>query len=225
MKTYKISQENDFFAITADVFRLWRPCLEALKLNLTVFLTIVLIPMVILLLIIGLVAIPVLTSGNFDVINIVSISVLGLLLLISMVFLWPAIIIAQLDSIRGKKVEFTDLIKRASKIALPFFGLSAFIGLITVVGFVFLIIPGLVAMFFLTLAVYIYVDKKPRAIDAIKQSFRLTKANWRLVFAMFVVNFVLSIAGWIPVIGTVVNIVISIVYFCLPALIYQQIRR
>jgi hypothetical protein len=225
MKTYKINQENDFFAITADVFRLWRPCLDALKLNLSVFLMLILVPMVILMLMLGLVAIPVVSSGHFDVINIVSISVLGLLLLISMVFLWPAIIIAQLDSVKGKKVEFADLIKRAAKIALPFIGLSALIGLITLVGFVLIIIPGLLAMFFLTLAVYIYVDKKPKIIDAIKQSYQITKANWRLVFAMFVVNFLLSFLGWIPVIGTVINIVLSVIYFCLPALIYLQIKK
>jgi hypothetical protein len=221
----KIDQSKDFFGITADVFRLITPCYEALRLNLSAFLAIALIPLVILMLMLGVVGIPVLTALEFNVINIVALAVLGLFLIIAGVFLWPAMIITQLESVKGKKVDFHEVLKKSAKIVWPFLGLTFLTGLITILGFILLILPGFLAVFFLTMATYIYVDNKPGIKKALKQSYQITKANWRLVFAMYVVNFLISFIGLVPVIGSVVNIALTITYLCLPALIYMQIRR
>lgn len=221
----KIDQSKDFFGLTSDVFKLIRPCYEALRLNLSAFLAIALIPMVIVMLALGVVGVPVLTSHEFSTINIVALAVLGVFLITAMIFLWPAMIITQLESVRGKKVDFHDVLKQASKIALPFVGLSLLMGLITIVGFVLLVIPGFLAIFFLTMATYVYVDKKPGIKEALKQSYEITRANWRLVFAMYVVNFLISLVGIVPGIGSVINIALTITYFCLPAIIYLQIKR
>jgi hypothetical protein len=224
-KITNIDQEQDFFGITGDVFRLWRPCWEVLRLNLPVFAFIALVPLVLFVLILALVIMPWLMTSSFTLINIISAAFLGLLLLAAGVLLWPAMIITQIDSAKNKKVDFSQAVKQAVKVALPFLGLTILIGLITLLGFVLLLIPGFLAIFFLCMAPYIYIDKKVGVVAAIKQSYKLVKANWRLVFAVFIVNFAISFVSIVPFFGSIANIVLTIIYFCLPALIYMQIRR
>lgn len=225
LKNSKIDQNKDFFAITGDVFRLWRACWNALKLNLHTFMVIALTPLVLIMLLMALVFMPWLMNGEFSVINIVSSSVLGLLLLLSGIFLFPAMIITQLESVQGRIVDFKHIMKRSFRISLPLLGMMLLIMLIVLVGFVLVIVPGLLAIFFLTLAAYVYVDQQKGIKAAIKECYRITKANWRLVFAMYVVNFIISFVGIVPVIGGLANIILSIIYFCLPAVIYLQIKR
>lgn len=224
-KIKKIDQAQDFFAISADVFRLWRVSWEALKLNLHTILFIVLVPIVLMMLLLGLVLMPWLMTGEFGVISIIASSVLGLALLIAGLFLFPAMVITQLESVQGRLVDFKDVMRRAVRIAFPLLGLMFSIMLIVLLGFVLVIIPGLLAIFFLTLAMYVFVDQQKGIKATIKESYRISKANWRLIFAMYVVNFAISFVGIVPIIGGLANIALSIVYFCLPAVIYLQIKK
>ena len=224
-KLQKIDQEQDLFGITGDVFRLIKPCWAALKLNLSTFMLIILLPITIAMLVLVTGGWAMIFNGDFSALNIASVSVLGLILLFTSLVAWPAMIITQLESAKKKIVDYRVVISKSLKIALPFLGLSILIGLITVLGFVLVIIPGFLAIFFLTIAPFIYVDKKVSAVDAIKESYHLTKANWRLIFAMYIVNFAVSFLGYFPIVGWIINLVLSIAYFCLPAVVYLQIRK
>ena len=71
---------------------------------------------------------------------------------------------------------------------------SVLIGLATFVGFILLVIPGLLVMFFTSFTLFFLMDKPELgAIDAIKASFEFTKNNAGNV----IVWFLLSLATWI----------------------------
>jgi hypothetical protein len=71
---------------------------------------------------------------------------------------------------------------------------SVLIGLATFVGFILLVIPGLLVMFFTSFTLFFLMDRPELgAIDAIKASFEFTKNNAGNV----IVWFLLSLATWI----------------------------
>jgi hypothetical protein len=70
---------------------------------------------------------------------------------------------------------------------------SLIVGILTFVGLILCVIPGLLVMFFTSFTLYFLMDKPELgAIDAIKASFDFTKANAGTV----IVWFLLSIATW-----------------------------
>ena len=109
------------------------------------------------------------------------------------------------------------------------------------VGIFFGIIPGIVISIAWSFATVLFVDKEMSALDALRESNRLTYGNkWRIFGAEFLVVFCLQIVagiisaifgigevGWLETIGTLINIVIMI--FAIPAIygveasIYKQL--
>ena len=109
------------------------------------------------------------------------------------------------------------------------------------VGFLFMGIPGMVLSVAWSFAAVLFVDKGLNALEALRESNRLTYGNkWRIFGAEFIVAFALGIAvgiinaifsignhAWLETIGAIINLVIIV--FAVPALygveasIYQQL--
>jgi uncharacterized membrane protein len=78
---------------------------------------------------------------------------------------------------------------------LNFLGASILMGLITLFGFVLLIIPGIIAAVFLIFVPYIVVDRGLTPVAAIKKSFHMVKGHFWSVLLLMLLLFVLNIAG------------------------------
>ena len=109
------------------------------------------------------------------------------------------------------------------------------------VGFLFMGIPGIVLSVAWSFAAVLFIDKGLNALEALRESNRLTYGNkWRIFGAEFLVALCLSIAmgivsalfnighvEWLEVIGTIINLVIIV--FAVPAIygveasIYKQL--
>ena len=109
------------------------------------------------------------------------------------------------------------------------------------VGFMFMGIPGLVISIAWNYAVVLFVDKNMSALDALRESNRITYGNkWRIFGAEFLICFALGIVvaiinalfgigdvKWLEAIGTIINVILLI--FIIPAVfgvdasIYKQL--
>ena len=109
------------------------------------------------------------------------------------------------------------------------------------VGFMFMGIPGLVISIAWNYATVLFVDKNMSALDALRESNRITYGNkWRIFGAEFLIAFALGIVvaiiggifgigniGWLEAIGTIINVILVI--FIVPAIfgvdasIYRQL--
>lgn len=109
------------------------------------------------------------------------------------------------------------------------------------VGFAFMFIPGLVLCVAWSFAAVLFVDKGLNALEALRESNRLTYGNkWRIFGAEFLLVLCLIIAtsivgaifsighvSWLETIGTIINVVIIV--FAVPAIygveasIYKQL--
>ena len=108
-------------------------------------------------------------------------------------------------------------------------------------GLLFMGIPGLVLSVAWSFATVLFIDKGMNALEALRESNRITYGNkWRIFWAEFLVAFLLGIVvgiinaifgigniGWLETIGAIINLIIVI--FAVPAIygveasIYRQL--
>jgi uncharacterized membrane protein len=87
---------------------------------------------------------------------------------------------------------------------------SLLVGLVVLVGFILLVIPGLIALFLTYLTTYSLVDDGKSPIDAIKHSVSLVSANLGGAFVLAILNVVVVIAGFIALcVGVLVAVPVT----------------
>jgi membrane-bound ClpP family serine protease len=97
------TQNEDFFTIVGNVFKLYEVSWNALKLNLATFIVQALIPIILLVVAIPFIMLPFITDGGTISILTTSLVVVALFV-IGCIFL-PALTIAQLESAKGNKLD------------------------------------------------------------------------------------------------------------------------
>ena len=232
-------RDGDFVENTLNLFKMYKQSWEAFKLNwqvfvvayVVIFATIILGSMLAIGLIISGSAVSASTGTTGSIVpGLIAAFLVGLLVFVLSVVLAPLVITAQLSSARNVKHTFSEFFEKSKSKILGFLGLGILMGLIVFVGLILFIIPGLVAAFFLMFAPFIYIDKNIGVIDAMKASYELVKEYWKAALGLLIVNMAISlvgsILGVIPVIGIIGNIasaVLSIIFFCLVAIIFVKI--
>lgn len=247
---YPTKQSDDFFTILGNQFKLIGISWNAFRLNFLTFVVIYLLPFVILS---GafLAWIPnniMNPNGTFneavarDFLNDINgtaaiAAAIGLLIVGSV--LGVANIAAQLQSVKGEKLSFTDAIERAWPLLPRVVGLILLALLVVMAWVLSFAIPGVgylllpiavlffvIASFFLSLTLYVLVDKNSGVIESLKGSFHLVKRNWKIILSYFALSMVISLpSNLLGQLGGFVSMVLSIAYLCLPALLYLRISR
>lgn len=104
-------------------------------------------------------------------------------------------------------------------------GLGIVTMLILVVGFVLLIIPGIILLWRLFMAPYILIDKKTDVMDALSDSWNMTKGYGWPIYSILLFSFVLSLTAIFPIVGGLIAFVLGVAYAVAPALRYQEIKK
>ena len=91
-----------------------------------------------------------------------------------------------------------------------FLAVELLVGLIVLVGFVLLIVPGVIAILAYMFVQYLVIDKGLGPIEALKESARITRGSrWELLFLLLIV-FVLNILGAVALlVGLLVSIPVT----------------
>lgn len=94
------------------------------------------------------------------------------------------------------KASFSDLWN--PKPFFKYLGVSLLLAIILGIGFIALIIPGIILMLVFFLAGYLVVDKNLNPVAALKESARMTRGNRWNLFLLVLAMIVLFILGMIP---------------------------
>ncbi len=103
---------------------------------------------------------------------------------------------AMLKAVRGEKPELLDIFifqKNYLNIVLA----HLLVSLIIAIGFLFLIVPGVIFACKLAFVPYLVTDRKMDATDAIRESWRMTTGHSTTIFLMGLLTIPLAIAGLI----------------------------
>ncbi|AVZ39361.1 MULTISPECIES: hypothetical protein [unclassified Dietzia] len=123
-----------------------------------------------------------------------SVAFLGSILTIAVSLVFQAFLIrGALLEVDGHKPEIGDFFKLHNFGA---FVLAAIlVAIATTIGFILLIIPGIVVAFFLYWTLHFVVDRNMTAIDAMKSSVNAIKSDAGNLFALALLNILIVIAG------------------------------
>ena len=101
---------------------------------------------------------------------------------------------AYLKAARGDKLETKDMFEAFHNYWNAVLA-NILVGVIVGVGFVLLIIPGIIFACKLAFTPYLVVDRKMEVIEAVKESWRMTSGHAWKVFGMGLVSIPIGIAG------------------------------
>jgi len=131
-----------------------------------------------------------------------------------------------LKGIRGEEFDIEDIFAiRSGKIIWPAIGASILMWFAIVFGFIALIIPGIILTLMFMFTFFIIVDNKGEigAVEAMKESARLTKGyRWQL-FLLGILLFFVNILGFLAlIIGLLVS---GPVTFLTMAYAYEHLKK
>lgn len=116
---------------------------------------------------------------------------------------------AALEVTEGKPFDFFGAFGKVNLVQLIIAGVV--VGVATSIGFILLIIPGLIVMFLTYLTTYSIVDDDKSAIDGIKHSVKLTSDNIGDALLLALLNILVVIAGFAALcVGLVVAIPVTV---------------
>lgn len=148
-----------------------------------------------------------------------------ILLIVASVFIQAMTYILELKAAAGQTPDFKDLFDTAKKYWLRLFGLGIIVGVLTVLGLILFIVPGLIVIRRYYLAAFVLIDKDVAITEAMMQSAEMSKPYSGWVWSVIGVTILLSLPGAIPVIGGVISLVLAMFYSVAPALRYQELKK
>ena len=98
-------------------------------------------------------------------------------------------------AVRKQKIDFKYLVSGFSENYVQILLANLITFALVVIGFIMLIIPGIIIACRLTFVSYLVMDKKMDAVTAVEESWRLTKGYGWTIFAMGLVSFFMIIFG------------------------------
>jgi uncharacterized membrane protein len=116
---------------------------------------------------------------------------------------------AALEVTEGRPFDFFAAFGKVNLVQLVI--ASVLVGLATLIGFVLLIIPGLIVVFLTFLTTYAIVDDDKSAIDGIKHSVKLASENVGDALLLLLFNLLVIVAGFIALcVGLIVAIPVTV---------------
>ena len=135
--------------------------------------------------------------------------------LLSMCFLMQSIKLS-LALHEGESFEIKDFFSLPDNIFIFTAGLMLF-SIIVSVGYIFLIIPGIILYLMFSMFPFLMIEKKLSPVEALKESARLTKGSRLKILGCFLLITFLSFLSLIPVVNFLVMffvlLIVSDIYF------------
>jgi hypothetical protein len=163
----------------------------------------------------------------------------GLVFLVLSALLQSSLIRATIEDLNGKRPSMGDCIGTAVSVLLPAIGLSLLIGIGVGIGFVLLIVPGIILLLRWCVAVPVLVQERQGVLGSMGRSAALTKGSRWALLGLFLILIVAAIViQWVAglivlavgatlglVLSSLVQSVVSMVVSTASAVSYVELRQ
>lgn len=157
--------------------------------------------------------------------------------------LWTSVSLFYVVNNRGQSIGFKEAMANGWPRIISFFWVSFLVGLISIVGFILVIIPGIIFSVWYVLSEYIFVAENLKGMAALRRSKELVRGFWWKVFWRFVGFGLIVFIVMIPVmavaeildssgsmllgeiLGLVINALIAPLGIVYGFLIYENLKR
>lgn len=209
-----------------SAFSLFKPSWEGLKLNIVELIVLFLVPTAVLALyfLIAASAIGATSSGGINAAGVILIIIGVAVTAVFAALIGPAFIHIQLRSARMEKATYQSAWETSKKFWWRYLLVSIAVGLTIGIGFLLLIIPGIIFLRRYFLSQYALIDQDLGVGESMKRSNQLSRGRSMAIFGIIGVDILISLPNVIPVIGGLITFVLQIAYFCAPAIRYDQLK-
>lgn len=211
-----------------DAFSLFKPSWKAFQLNFETFVWQILLPTAIAGLIVFMFIIAAFIYGASGEGSVVAFILAGLLAAVGLCFIvaiFASLVVTELRSARNQHVSFSEALREVRGNIWRLLGLFILVSLAVGIGLILFILPGVFALQRLLLSPYYLIDQKTGVWEAMRRSWRDGKdkqfsgAIWGVVGIIIAIN----IISWVPFVGWLAMLILTIAYLCAPAIRYIQI--
>ena len=122
------------------------------------------------------------------------------------------------------KIELPGVWDEFKRKGLRLLGLEIVIGILTIIGILAFIVPGIILLWRFFLAPYILLDKNTGVEEALRRSWRMTRGNAWPIYAVILVGIFFGLSGIVPYVGGIVAFLLAVAYSCAPALRYMELK-
>jgi|SRR3989344_1343186 len=148
------------------------------------------------------------------------------LLAVILVCFWIQVSLLFLIKNRAKKPTLKDSLREGWNHLLPLIWIYFLTGLVSFLGFLLLIIPGIIFTTWFLFSRYVFVVEGKRGTQALVASRNLVKGHWWPVFfRLLLIGLLPLVISWIPFAGGIINLFFtmpfSLIYFYL---IYENLK-
>ncbi|NQU99098.1 MAG: hypothetical protein HQ538_00005 [Parcubacteria group bacterium] len=170
----------------------------------------------------------------FNAILLTSAIILTLLYIIAITFLpllgQAALIKATDDIAKGQKKTTKEYFIFAWNLKWKIWGVYFLSALLAMVGFIFLIIPGIIIGFCMMFAPYILILENKKITECLKESFILVKDNfmnllWKHILVFFAFAAIIMFSSFIPLANMVISFLSGIFSIIYVYLLYVDIKK
>jgi uncharacterized membrane protein len=155
--------------------------------------------------------------------------------------LQAALVRSSILDLGGRPADIGGSLTAALALLLPLIGLALLTGIILMIGFILLIVPGIIFYVIFSVAVPVLVEERPGVIKSMERSVALTRGSRWQVFGVlvifilfyFAVSMVVGVLGNMAgpgsmlaqlIISSVTGVVVSLVLAALLASLYVELR-
>jgi uncharacterized membrane protein len=134
-------------------------------------------------------------KGDFVSLTVAAvIAAVGSIFVVTIAPLWFGIYLMALKCIRGEPVGYKDVLKGFDYFIVSWV-LALIVGVSFLIGLVLLIIPGLAVLLFCMYSIPIVFTEGLGAVDSVKRSISLVKANFEYSIVLFIILGVVNMIG------------------------------
>ena len=163
----------------------------------------------------------------FSPISIAIFVVIGILLILVLAYFMFGYARLMFRLASGERASVREIFKAPREQFVQYFKGKLITFLLLLVGFILLVIPGIIVAIGLSMFTFVFFDKNTKAVEALKTSWAITKGHRVNIFLFGLVVAVASfIVGLIPVLGSLISafVVSPIAFFAMFA-IYRFIMK
>ncbi|UTW56322.1 hypothetical protein [Kordiimonas sp. SCSIO 12610] len=140
-----------------------------------------------------------------------------------------AVIFATVEGSVGRQASLGQMISIGLKYLLPLIGVGIMVSLVAGLGYILLIIPGIIIQLGLSVAVPCMIAEQRGVFDSMSRSFDLTKGyKWQIlgvfiiiVILYFIVSFILNFVGVMA--GSIGAIIVSVITYGVSATFFAVV--
>lgn len=216
-------------------FGLFQPSMEAFKRNIGAFLALYILPYALLMAGVFVFTSMMMKNNNLEPygtnagpsdIAVGPIVLLALLIYGAFIYLAMASVVLQVRAAQGgKNLSPLAILGETKRFFWRLLGLSIAVAVVVSLGFLFLIVPGIIFLHWYFYAIFILVAEDCSMGEAFNRSKALVKGHTLAAWGVIGVMFVLGLTGIIPLIGWLISLVLGLFYVCAPALRYVELKK